>query len=480
MLIGIDLDNTIINYNTIFQKLITQYKIKKNHRNDLKSILKEGLKSFPKKWTELQGEIYGKKIFNAKVFENFDNFLKFSKNNNISIIIISHKTKYPYIGKKINLQNYALKFLKKKLKNFKYIEKIFFENNIENKIKRIVNEDCDIFIDDLKKVLNHKLFPQYTEKIHFNNVKIYNKSKNWNEIKNFIKNKINQNTYNNNRNYIIENKNKIFVKKFHDVNNFKKENIFYNYLYKKKINNFPKILKANLKRLTIKQIFIKNTKIRYSKKNLLQKNINFIKKINEYKKIDSKFNFAKDFTNGGEEYEKEIKKRIRIIKKKFRKFNFIKSEMVLNIIIKKFKLLKKKKYFSKISHTLSKFKILSPCDFHYKNMIYSKNKIYYFDFEYSGIDDSAKLLASYFLQPEKFFSYRFYLKNENLLKRTFKKKLSCKRIKLLFPVIYLRWALILCNSIDDKNSNNENIKQLRKIKNYLIKRKEFFLKIINN
>ena len=60
MLIGIDLDNTIINYDPVFKSILINKNIKtkniKNYKKKLKNILN------PVEWTKLQGNIYGNKI----------------------------------------------------------------------------------------------------------------------------------------------------------------------------------------------------------------------------------------------------------------------------------------------------------------------------------------------------------------------------------------------------------------------------------
>ena len=74
--IGIDLDNTIINYHNSFKKYLRERRIL------LKNINKEKVKfiannnSKIKNWTEAQEEIYGKYI----VLQNFLNSLKSLKN----------------------------------------------------------------------------------------------------------------------------------------------------------------------------------------------------------------------------------------------------------------------------------------------------------------------------------------------------------------------------------------------------------------
>ena len=116
MRVGIDLDNTIINYSKVFLKICNKYNLKINKENPkvkLKTYLRKNISE--EKWTETQGKVYGKEILNANIFQNFNSFIRFAKKNNIDLTIISHKSKYPILGKKINLHSKALQFLRKKL-----------------------------------------------------------------------------------------------------------------------------------------------------------------------------------------------------------------------------------------------------------------------------------------------------------------------------------------------------------------------------
>ena len=49
----------------------------------------------------LQGEAYGSKILEAKQSEGMLETLNLLKNNGVKLIIVSHKTKYPYAGENI-------------------------------------------------------------------------------------------------------------------------------------------------------------------------------------------------------------------------------------------------------------------------------------------------------------------------------------------------------------------------------------------
>ena len=156
MLIGIDLDNTIINYKKSFLEILKSKNINSKNLNkkEVKKIIEKKSK---REWTIIQGEIYGKKIFKAEIFKNFNKFLDFAISKNFEIVIISHKTKYPYHGKKIDLHKISLNWLKKNFFNKKNNIKAcdcYFEGTQRKKISRIKKLKISHFVDDLKKVLD--------------------------------------------------------------------------------------------------------------------------------------------------------------------------------------------------------------------------------------------------------------------------------------------------------------------------------------
>lgn len=189
--IGIDFDNTIVDYDLAFylaaieKKLIPEKitKTKKSVRDYLRSIDNEDA------WTELQGYMYGKRMDLAKPFDGFDLFLKNQTNN--QVYIISHKTIHPYIGPKYNLHTEAIIWLLKQsfyTKDLKY----YFETTLEKKLKKIEELNCDFFIDDLPEVLLEKEFPKNVKKILFDpnnqydNSNLYHRSNSWNQILSFL------------------------------------------------------------------------------------------------------------------------------------------------------------------------------------------------------------------------------------------------------------------------------------------------------
>ncbi len=196
IIIGIDFDNTIVDYKNLFSKVAkTKNFIKRENLNktELKQFL---IKNFHEnEWTKIQGEVYGKTIFEAKPYKNFLNSISHLNNNKFEKLIISHKTKYPILGKKYNLQKSAIKWLKNNniLSSKTGLKKsrVFFNESIENKIRTIKKFKCNYFIDDMKFILS--LLPNKIEKILFDPYKLEkNSSKyilihNWNDINKIFK-----------------------------------------------------------------------------------------------------------------------------------------------------------------------------------------------------------------------------------------------------------------------------------------------------
>ena len=197
MIIGVDFDNTIVCYDNIFYTIAIEKRIipssiepiKEEVRNYLRKIGKEEL------WTELQGYVYGPGIVRAHVFEGVKDFFINCKKNNIKVLIISHKTKEPFLGPKYDLHKHALDWLDK---NGFFDEigisknEVFFELTKEGKAERIEKEGCTYFIDDLPEFFSEKFFPEKVFKILFDPNKKYPSNENlttlysWNNILNII------------------------------------------------------------------------------------------------------------------------------------------------------------------------------------------------------------------------------------------------------------------------------------------------------
>lgn len=198
--LGIDFDNTITNYDGVFSKVALNenmiskdasrlFKTKADVKNYLIDINKED------KWTELQGLVYGKYIKFAKPQKNLIQTIKLLSEFDIFLCIVSHRTKFPFIGEKINLHDAAKQWINENLSQLICDTNIYFEETIENKVKRANSLNLDFFVDDLPKILlNEKLSKNITkilykpEKSFKNNNLI--EAQDWSEVGDIILNKI--------------------------------------------------------------------------------------------------------------------------------------------------------------------------------------------------------------------------------------------------------------------------------------------------
>ncbi len=174
MRIGLDFDNTIVNYNYLVHEIaVDKNLINKNFKRD-KKYIKDYLISLNKEreWREIQSLIYGKEIFKAKLFNNFNTFINECRKNNFFLQIVSHKTEVSNLTKSgPRLREYAIKWMNENnfFSNFKFkISDIHFENTKSKKIDKINSIGFDYFIDDLEEIFLNKKWSNKTTPILFN------------------------------------------------------------------------------------------------------------------------------------------------------------------------------------------------------------------------------------------------------------------------------------------------------------------------
>ena len=173
MRIGFDFDNTIVSYDTLFHKAAVEQSLIPVSLQKSKLAVRDYLLKINNEnaWTELQGCVYGARMNEAAAYPNAIEFMTLAHDNGISMVIISHRSRYPFIGQKYNLHEAAREWVERYLmigakKLFKP-DQIFFEFTKEEKINRISEKECDYFIDDLPEIFLMPGFPQRTGRILF-------------------------------------------------------------------------------------------------------------------------------------------------------------------------------------------------------------------------------------------------------------------------------------------------------------------------
>ena len=170
--IGLDFDNTIVCYDEVFAKLCLEFpdfpvKARRDKSSVKEYLVSKGLNS---KWTELQGLVYGPSMRDAKPYLGVVEVLRDLEDKGFGLVVISHRTRYPYRGQRFDLHRYAHQWVESHLgdiEQFKNAENIFFLESLDDKVRKANELRCDYFFDDLKSVLTHPDFDKHITKILF-------------------------------------------------------------------------------------------------------------------------------------------------------------------------------------------------------------------------------------------------------------------------------------------------------------------------
>lgn len=174
MKIGIDFDNTIVNYDFVFHTVAKERNLIPHELQATKQEVKYYIKENDKhdEWTEIQGYVYGARMGEATPYAGVISFFRFAQARGHQIIIISHKTRHPFLGPRYDLHEAASAWIRSNIrhgdKQLITMDSVFFELTKEEKIARITSLGCDYFIDDLPEILDEEGFPDTTIPILFN------------------------------------------------------------------------------------------------------------------------------------------------------------------------------------------------------------------------------------------------------------------------------------------------------------------------
>ena len=96
-------------------------------------------------------------------------------------------------------------------------------------------------------------------------------------------------------------------------------------------------------------------------------------------------------------------------------------------------------------------------------MLRVKKKIFFFDFDYAGIDSPLKLKLDFLLNPNHKFSKIEYKKISKSFDKLFNLKIDNKIENLLIKINILKWLLIILGAIKKKPN-----RRLYFLKNFII------------
>ncbi len=175
MRLGIDFDNTIACYSTVFHRfaaerglVAAQPVLSKNQVRDL--LRSQGREN---DWTELQGYVYGPGMAQVETFADVAETVRLLLDGGVDVFIISHKTRTPYRGQAWDLHQAAQSWLERRGFFGLASNRVFFELTLAEKLGRIAQQQCTHYFDDLPEVLAEPGFPQNVRRLLFDPDNVY-------------------------------------------------------------------------------------------------------------------------------------------------------------------------------------------------------------------------------------------------------------------------------------------------------------------
>jgi FMN phosphatase YigB (HAD superfamily) len=179
MLLGIDFDNTLIDYDDVFLTLARERELIDNSVQGSKRAVRDAVRQLPNgeiAWQQLQGYVYGAGIARARLFEGAHETLLRCRAQGVPVFIISHKTRYghhdPY---RIDLREAALDWLEHRgffatRPSLVPVENVRFADDRAAKLRWIGELGCTHYIDDLEEVFADLSFPAGVKRILFSTI----------------------------------------------------------------------------------------------------------------------------------------------------------------------------------------------------------------------------------------------------------------------------------------------------------------------
>lgn len=489
--IGIDFDNTIACYDSVFTTVANEMGLILEPafftKDEIKKIIH--LDEFgDTNWQKLQGQVYGRFMYLASVFSGFNEFFKLAKLKGYKVFIVSHKSPFGHFDEnKIPLRDEAMKWL---IEN-RFVgndplmipkENVFFEATRQEKINRIKSLKCTHFIDDLQEVFDEESFPLSVSKYLFDPASKRKAEKNqfegsWRSIskvilgdwdlksllvvsKNlfpglYIKNIELVKGRGNSKIYkLIGSKESFALKMYPDRQTDQRNRLE---------TEFSACQILNLEGMPVVKGIFCNTEMNWGiyswidgyieipNDEFVSKAIFFVKNLVKLSdQVDNnEFQQASEACLCGFELVRQLQERLDRLKKIDNKLlqNFLIDELVptMEIAIKG-ATTEMEKAFDQIIPTVEQ--ILSPSDFGSHNAIRTfTGETVFIDFEYFGWDDPVKLASDFCLHPAMNLSLQ--LKNKWIKgimdifasdDNTFE-----KRFRAYLPLFGIRWCFILLN-----------------------------------
>lgn len=223
---------------------------------------------------------------------------------------------------------------------------------------------------------------------------------------------------------------------------------FYNFLEKNNFDKIPKLIDFDINQGYLITSFFanKNSLIDPINNDHIENYASFINTINSFSNIQTYKNDAKDSFVLPQDFIALLLNILEIYKKspliEFEQI-FVNLEVIEKII---FNLTIDKNNLKDLPS-----RILSPSDVGFHNTLICDGSMYFFDFEYSGLDSPIKLVSDFILQPRYEISS---MQSKIFLKSLyFADKKFIDQLNVIFPLFVIKWIIIFYNFLDPKNND---------------------------
>ncbi len=172
-IVGIDFDNTIVSYDRVFHAVAVERALVPPELPASKFAVRNYLCASDREdtWTEMQGFVYGARMEDAEMYPGVLEFLRWARSGCVKVAVISHKTRYPFLGPRYDLHEAARNWVQSCLVDAEGPlvprEQVYFELTKEEKLARIAYVGCEAFIDDLPEILLAEIFPASASRFLF-------------------------------------------------------------------------------------------------------------------------------------------------------------------------------------------------------------------------------------------------------------------------------------------------------------------------
>lgn len=176
IIVGLDFDNTIVTYDALIHATALQLGLIEPGTETSKRAVRDYIRRMPAGdigWQEVQALVYGPLMDAAQLIDGVDAFVRRCRTAGLPVFIVSHKT--PYAGQDktgTNLRDAALRWMESRgffdANGLGFSrDHVFFASTREEKIARIRDLRCSLFVDDLEEVFLEPSFPPGVTKILF-------------------------------------------------------------------------------------------------------------------------------------------------------------------------------------------------------------------------------------------------------------------------------------------------------------------------